>query len=99
MVGIALFPAHTGAPHLVAALIAFGGIGVGALLAGRVFGGAFGWMSYVLGSAELLALLGFLALAGDNPLGVGGLERWVAYLGAIWVIAFGGYLVGHVESA
>lgn len=99
MVGIALFPAHTGAPHLLAALIAFGGIGLTALLAGVEFEGSFARVSYILGVAELLALVGFLVLARDNPLGIGGLERWVAYLGAVWVIGFGGYLLGRVESA
>lgn len=94
MIGIAVFPAQTGAPHAVAAVIAFGGIGLSALLAGRSFGGAFRGVSIVLGVAELLALVGFLTVAGENPLGLGGLERWVAYLGAVWVIAFGGFLQG-----
>lgn len=93
MVGIAVFPAQTGLPHSVAALIAFGGIGLSALIASHRYGGPIRWVSLVLGIAELLALGAFLALAESNPLGLGGLERWVAYLGAVWVIAFGGFLL------
>lgn len=99
MIGIAVFPAQTGTPHAIAALIAFGGIGLAAMVAGLRYGGAFGWVSLVLGTAELLALVGFITLMGSNPLGVGGLERWVAYSGAIWVIAFGGFLLASDEAA
>lgn len=95
MIGIAVFPAQTGTPHAIAALIAFGGIGLSAVIAARTFGGAFGWVSLVLGVAELGALAAFIALKGANPLGVGGLERWVAYLGAVWVIAFGGFMIAN----
>lgn len=99
MIGIAVFPAQAGTPHAIAALIAFGGIGLAAMVAGLRYGGAFGWVSLVLGTAELLALVGFITLKGSNPLGVGGLERWVAYSGAIWVIAFGGFLLASDEAS
>lgn len=95
MIGIAIFPAQTGTPHTIAALIAFGGIGLSALGAAYRFAGPFRWVSVVLGGVELLALVAFIVLSGANPLGIGGLERWVAYLGAAWVIAFGGFLVGR----
>jgi len=91
--GVGLFPAQTGLPHLVAALFAFGGIGVAALLAAATWRGPFRYASAALGGLELLALVGFLALGGATPLGVGGLERWVAYLGAAWAAAFGGALL------
>lgn len=95
MVGIAVFPAQTGTPHLIAAIIAFGGIGLSALVTAYCYPGAIRGVSVVLGGAELLALVAFLALGESNPLGVGGLERWVAYLGAVWVIAFGGYMLSR----
>lgn len=99
MIGIAVFPAQTGAPHGIAALIAFGGIGLAAVIAGMRYAGAFRWVSLVLGVAELLTLVGFITLRGATPLGVGGLERWVAYLGAMWVIAFGGFLLASRTSS
>lgn len=94
MVGIAVFPSQTGTPHLIAALIAFAGIGLAALVAASRFRGPIRWVSLVLGVAVLLTLVGYLVLGRSNPLGIGGLERWVAYLGAVWVIAFGGFLLG-----
>lgn len=95
--GVGLFPAQTGLPHLVAALLAFGGIGVAALLAAATRRGPFRYASAALGVLELLALVGFLVLQGATPLGIGGLERWVAYLGAVWAAAFGGVLLAAGE--
>jgi len=88
--GVGVFPAQTGVPHFVAAMLAFGGVGVAALVAGRSASGAFRSLSLALGAAELLALAAFVALGDATPLGVGGIERWVAYLGLLWVAAFGG---------
>lgn len=91
--GVGLFPAQTGLPHLVAALLAFGGIGVAALLVAATRPGPFRYASAALGVFELLALVGFLVVGGSTPLGIGGLERWVAYLGAAWAAAFGSTLL------
>jgi len=95
--GVGLFPAQTGGPHLIAALLAFGGIGVSALFAAATWRGPFRYASAALGALELLALAGFLVLEGATPLGIGGLERWVAYLGAAWAAAFGGALLAAGE--
>lgn len=93
LVGVGLFPTQTGPPHVVAALVAFGGIGASALVAGATVAGPFRAVSAVLGGLELLALGAFMAFARSNPLGVGGLERVVAALGIVWLLAFGGSLV------
>lgn len=91
--GVGLFPAQTGLPHLIAALLAFGGIGIAALVAAATRQGPFRYASAALGVFELLALVGFLGLQGSTVLGIGGIERWVAYLGAAWAAAFGGSLL------
>lgn len=91
--GVGLFPAQTGLPHLIAALLAFGGIGIAALVAAATRQGPFRYASAALGVFELLALVGFLGLQGSTALGIGGIERWVAYLGAAWAAAFGGSLL------
>lgn len=93
-VGVGVFPAQTGLPHLLAAIVAFAGAGASALIAGGTVRGAFGRLSATLGVLELLALALFLTIGGSTPLGIGGLERWVAYLGLIWATAFGGFLLG-----
>ncbi|MFB6104997.1 MAG: DUF998 domain-containing protein [Halobacteriaceae archaeon] len=92
-IGVGVFPAQTGLPHFLAAMIAFVGTGIAALVTALVVRGPFRSVAFVLGVAELIALLAFVALGGANPLGVGGLERWVAYLGVVWAIGFGGYLL------
>jgi hypothetical protein len=56
---------------------------------------------------SISAVLGLIALAGltlvilygdSNPIfsaiGNGGAERWIAYPSVLWVIGFGGYLMG-----
>ena len=94
-VGVGLFPAQMGAPHLVAALIAFAGAGIAALVVAYIHDGPFRYVSAVLGVLELVALVLFMTLSETNPRGVSGLERWVAYLGVAWVIAFGGLVLAR----
>lgn len=94
VVGVGVFPADTGLPHTIAALLAFGGTGTIAILAGWVTGGPFRVVSSVLGVLLIVALALFVFVGGTTLLGIGGLERWVAYLGLVWVVAFGGYLLG-----
>lgn len=93
LMGVGLFPSETGLPHFVAALLAFGGIGLSALVVATTVRGPFRYVSAVLGGVELIALGLFLSLGGSTPLGIGGLERWVAYLGLVWTVAFGGFLL------
>lgn len=91
--GVGVFPAHTGVPHFLAAMLAFAGIGVTALVAASVLRAPFRYVSAVLGGLELVAFILFVTLGDGTPLGIGGLERWVAYLGLLWATAFGGYLL------
>lgn len=94
VVGVGVFPSDTGLPHTIAALLAFGGSGTIAIASGWVTDGSFRVLSSVLGGLVVVTLALFVFLQGATPLGIGGLERWVAYLGLAWVVAFGGYLLG-----
>lgn len=91
--GVGVFPAQTGAPHFLAAFFAFAGIGVTALVAASILREPFRYVSGVLGGLELVAFVLFVTLGDGTTLGIGGLERWVAYLGLLWVTAFGGFLL------
>lgn len=91
--GVGVFPAQTGLLHFLAAVLAFGGTGVTALVAARVLRPPFRYVSATFGGLELVAFALFVAVGDGTPLGIGGLERWVAYLGLLWVVAFGGYLL------
>lgn len=92
-VGVGLFPSQTGAPHFLAAMIAFGGIGITALVVATTVRGPFRYVSLVLGVLELASFVAFMTIAGSVPIGVGGIERYIAYFGFTWAIAFGGYLL------
>ncbi len=91
--GVGLFPEQTGVPHVLAAGVAFGGTGLLALVVARVAEGPFGYVSGVLGLSELLVFAVFVGLQGETALGIGGLERWVAYLAILWAASYGGVLL------
>ena len=95
--GVGLYPGNTGTPHALFALGCFVSGGVAALLAGVVTVPPFRYLSIALGAVSLLTLLSYLLLGDGNPLaalGIGGLERWIVYPIVIWLIAFGGYMLG-----
>jgi hypothetical protein len=81
---------------IVAAAAAYGGLS--GVLTYRVTTAPFRYVSVTLGLISLgsLVLSGPLA-AGD--LGADGVERWVAYPVVLWVVAFGGYLLGAGPEA
>lgn len=90
-------PSTEGVHPVVAALTFISG-GVAAILAGRLTRSPFRYLSALLGLGALLALAlsGWL---GDTRLGEGGIERWVAYPIVLWLVAFGGYILGTAPSS
>jgi hypothetical protein len=59
-------------------------------------------MAPVLGAISLLTLGSYYVLGGGSPwaaLGVGGLERWIAYPVVLFILGFGGYLMGDAKPA
>lgn len=91
--GAGMAPDQTGFLHFVGAMLAFVGVGASALATAGTVRGTFRYVSLVLGVLELAALVAFVVFGDANPLGVGGIERVVAYLGLAWVTAFGGFLL------
>jgi hypothetical membrane protein len=79
--------------HPIVAMLAFLGGAVGALLTARVTRAPFRYLSLTFGVICLIALFSSGAL-GDTSLGEGGVERWVVYPVVLWLLAFGGYLLG-----
>lgn len=96
--GVGVFPSQTGVPHFVAAVMAFGGTGVTALVAATVLREPFRYVCAGLGALEVVAFVLFVTVGDGTPLGIGGLERWVAYLGLLWVTAFGGFLLAQPST-
>jgi len=106
ILGVGIFPENTfiaaGIPviHTIAALMAFVGGAVAAVVSYRITKPPLRYISVALGFASLtaLVLLVFTRDYGSLGLGAGGLERMIAYPTLLWMVGFGGYLIGNPES-
>lgn len=93
--GVGLFPGNTGGIHALFAMLTFIGGGVAAIVTARVTRPPFRYLCVALGAISLASLSSYLLLGEGTPLaplGIGGVERWVAYPVVIWITGFGGYL-------
>ena len=99
--GVGVFPGNVTPWHGLFALLTFASGGVAAVLSSRVVSRPFSTVCGLLGGVSLVVLVSVffygLVLGTPHPLsalGSGGIERWVAYPLLLWVVAFGGYLLG-----
>jgi hypothetical membrane protein len=108
--GVGIFPGNTGI-HPNFALLTFTAGGLAAILAYQVLRPPFRYISIVLGVIALGMLIlsvlgaptpdGMGLLANSSPvsrLGRGGMERWVVYPVLLWLMGFGGYLLGTAAA-
>lgn len=98
---VGVFPGPTGTPHALASLTAFVSGGLAGLLVALVVTPPFRYLSVALGGTALLALVSYLLFEEASPLGglgAGGVERWIAYPVVIWMIGFGGWLLGRTSD-
>lgn len=97
--GAGVFPAPTGGVHDLFALLTFFVGGLAAILAYKVQTPPLRYISVVMGAIPLL-ILALMIVLGESSglpaiLGVGGAERRVAYPIVLWLVLFGGYLMGR----
>ena len=99
--GVGVFPGNVTPWHGLFALLTFFSGGVTAVLSSRVVSRPFSFLCGLFGGISLATLISVffygLVIGGPSPLeflGSGGIERWVAYPLILWVLAFGGYLLG-----
>ncbi|MGZ4947398.1 MAG: DUF998 domain-containing protein [Halobacteriota archaeon] len=100
-IGAALFNGSTDASlvsHTLFARLTFLAGAVAAIVAFVVVRSPFRYISVVLGVIALVGLA-LVILYGDvkplfSAIGNGGAERWIVYPSVLWVIGFGGYLMG-----
>ena len=81
--------------HALFAMLRFVGGGLAAIVTARATRPPFRYLSIALGVISLGSLLSYVLMGEGTPprpLGMGGVERWVAYPIVIWVTGFGGYL-------
>jgi hypothetical membrane protein len=95
-VGVGLFTEDVAVLHVIFSFLTFTFAGLSAVMSFRLQRSPFSYFSIILGIMGLTAL----ALFGSGNylgLGVGGMERMIAYPALLWVIGFGGYLIGYQQ--
>jgi hypothetical membrane protein len=96
-VGVGIFALNVNPTiHTLVALLAFSSGGVTLILASTIAPPFFRYLWMALGVVALVAItlgLFFAQWAPIAALGLGGIERWNAYLIVLWLVAFGGMLM------
>lgn len=101
VLGVGIFPGNYGSIHAVFALLTFAAGGVAAITTLTVTTAPFRYLSVLLGIVALVVLALHFALGDSSPLaglGIGGVERWVAYPIMLWATGLGGHLMGRARQ-
>ena len=94
--GVGLFTEHVAILHTVFSLLTFLFGGISAIVSYKIQKPPLSFLSMILGLVSLVALVLFVSDVYLG-LGVGGMERLIAYPILHWVIGFGGYLIGSED--
>ena len=100
-IGVGVFPGNHLAPHQLFAMTAFISGGVAAVVAAKVLVAPLRQMSVLIGVISLVSFLLAMFMLEWAPvaaLGEGGIERWIVYPAVLWLIVFGGALMGTEPS-
>ncbi len=92
VLGVGVFPGNNAVIHPLFALMAFVAGGFAAITSSIVLKPPFRYIAPFFGAIGLFSLFfasRFMPIFGD-----GGVERWVAYPIVLWIIGFGGYILG-----
>lgn len=96
--GVGIFPGDTGLIHGLLALITFVTSSLSAIAAYRLEKKPFAYISVMIGIFALIVLFSAIFAGESSPFwlvfGRGGEERLIAYPVVLWIIGFGGYLMG-----
>ena len=97
LVGIAVFPGNVATWHPLLALACFVGGSVAAILSRRILDRPLRYFAVALGMVALVStVLGLDAFQNTWPqtwIGIGGVERWIAYPVLLWMVLLGGSLM------
>ncbi len=100
VLGVGVFPGDTGNVHAIFAMFTFVAGGVAAIVSLTLTTSPFRYFSIVLGAVALAMLLLYMIMGDSSPvaaLGMGGVERWVAYPILLWTVGLGGHLIGRAR--
>jgi hypothetical membrane protein len=92
VLGVGIFPGNMNPWHPIFALMAFSCGGLAAIVSFRIIRSPFKFLAVLLGMTTLFFLItnGYFG----TIMGMGGVERWVAYPVVLWILGIGGYLLG-----
>jgi hypothetical membrane protein len=103
LVGIAIFPGNVAGWHPLFSLLAFVGGSAATIMSRKELDQPAGSVALALGVIALVAtVLGLDAFAETWPqtaIGIGGVERWIAYPVLLWMVLFGTALMGKTPTA
>jgi hypothetical membrane protein len=93
LLGIAVFPGNVATWHPWFALVCFVGGSVAAILSRRILDTPVRYFAVTLGAIALVATVAGLEVFEDRGpqawIGLGGVERWIAYPVLLWLVLFG----------
>jgi hypothetical membrane protein len=93
IVGIAVFPGNVATYHPLFSLLCFVGGSVAAILSRKILDVPLRYFAVVLGSIALIGtVFGLESLENWGPqaaIGIGGVERWIAYPVLLWLVLLG----------
>lgn len=92
VLGVGIFPGHVVFWHGIFALITFTFGSLTAIAAFKIVPPPFRYIGILVGTMSLIFLYG--ANIFIPYVGIGGTERWVAYPVVLWLMGFGGFLLG-----
>lgn len=90
--GVGIFPGNINPQHPIFALTTFISGGLSAIYSYRLINSPLKYLAVLFGLISLFFL--FTADIFIPIMGGGGVERWVAYPVVLWLLGFGGYLLG-----
>ena len=101
--GAGVVPLDRGDAHSLFALVAFIAFNVEVIGCAGMVAGPMRWLARIAGLTGLIFVV--LMVIGDSgtaaafaPLGHGGTERMIVYPAMLWMLGFGGYLMGLRET-
>ena len=100
VLGVGILPADYGIIHILFAMLTFVAGGLAAIVSVTIETKPFAYVSVLLGAVALLTMLLYAILGDPSPiagLGLGGIERWVAYPLLLWATGLGGHLMGRAR--
>lgn len=90
--GVGIFPGNINPQHPLSAMTTFIAGGLSAIYSFRLINSPLKYLAIIFGIVGLFFL--FTANMFIPVMGGGGVERWVAYPIVLWILGFGGYLMG-----